>query len=336
MDETILFYTSNFVKIQHQVRSPKMNNSTDAPVQMDTKCLYVKGLWEGCTQKEFNELLKGYGTIVQSRIYGDGAGFVCFESAEEANEAIKALNGSKSHPKCFQPLFVNFAFRKVKQKQPLRMQKKSKETQVVRNIKNVYVRCLPYDYTEKDLYDLCSQFGIIACMRLSRKGFAFVRFLEIESAQLCIQKLNGKILQDCAKPLMVKYANSDPFEARLNIPKVQQNQNHSNLSFFANMNNSSTTSNNKNFTSNSQFVMPDCNIPFQNNLSSTFLTTLGNFSSNRLFFNPSMYPFQIYLPNFDPNQPILWDASNISTLSPTSIAQPFLFPSPQNSTNCSL
>lgn len=41
--------------------------------------LYVKGLWKECNQIDLDDLFKKYGVINQSRVYGDGVGFVRFD-----------------------------------------------------------------------------------------------------------------------------------------------------------------------------------------------------------------------------------------------------------------
>ncbi len=58
--------------------------------------------------------MHAFGVISQSRVYGDGVGFVRFEEGEQARKAIRAMNGKKANPRCEEPLLVKFAFRKAR------------------------------------------------------------------------------------------------------------------------------------------------------------------------------------------------------------------------------
>ena len=68
------------------------NNNDDErePSDLDNTNLYIKGLWKDCTQVELDDLFKQFGVISQSRVYGDGVGFVRFEQGYEA-KAVKLL-----------------------------------------------------------------------------------------------------------------------------------------------------------------------------------------------------------------------------------------------------
>ena len=62
-----------------------MNDNMDSePSDLDGTNLYIKGLWKDCTQVELDDLFKKFGVISQSRVYGDGVGFVRFEQPHEA------------------------------------------------------------------------------------------------------------------------------------------------------------------------------------------------------------------------------------------------------------
>ena len=51
---------------------------------LDNTNLYIKGLWKDCTQVDLDDIFKQFGVIAQSRVYGDGVGFVRFEQGFEA------------------------------------------------------------------------------------------------------------------------------------------------------------------------------------------------------------------------------------------------------------
>ncbi|ETO14947.1 hypothetical protein RFI_22421, partial [Reticulomyxa filosa] len=77
-----------------------------------------------------------------------------------------------------------------------------------KNTNNVYLRCLPQNFTEKDLTELCSPFGQLTCTRVRENGVAFVRFRQPENAQQAIRELNGKLISGSQRPLLAKLANS--------------------------------------------------------------------------------------------------------------------------------
>ncbi|KAH0795801.1 sex-lethal isoform X5 [Histomonas meleagridis] len=78
---------------------------------------------------------------------------------------------------------------------------------------NVFINYIPAEFTEKDLQDLCSQFGKIVRSKVminletgQSKCFGFVRFETLQQAQAAIRGLNG--LQIGQKQLLAKYAQS--------------------------------------------------------------------------------------------------------------------------------
>jgi len=58
-----------------------LNNTIN---NLDNTNLYIKGLWKDCSQVELDDLFKQFGVISQSRVYGDGVGFVRFEMNDQA------------------------------------------------------------------------------------------------------------------------------------------------------------------------------------------------------------------------------------------------------------
>ncbi|ETO20095.1 RNA-binding protein [Reticulomyxa filosa] len=60
------------------------NANATTTMELDEHNLYVKGLRKECTQVELDDLFKQFGVITQSRVYGDGVGFVRFETPEAA------------------------------------------------------------------------------------------------------------------------------------------------------------------------------------------------------------------------------------------------------------
>lgn len=78
---------------QQQQRGGNDNNgggggggNNQEPSDLDNTNLYIKGLWKDCTQVELDDLFKQFGVISQSRVYGDGVGFVRFEEGYQARD----------------------------------------------------------------------------------------------------------------------------------------------------------------------------------------------------------------------------------------------------------
>ena len=90
--------------------------------------IYIKNIPKDYTEKELNEVFKPYGTITQSKILMDmqtgesrSVGFVAYETREQAECAITALNG-KSPPGSQFPLYLKFADDPEKKKQKAALQ----------------------------------------------------------------------------------------------------------------------------------------------------------------------------------------------------------------------
>lgn len=80
-------------------------------------------------------------------------------------------------------------------------------------IGNVFIHYLPSEFTKKDLEALCSPFGQIRSAKVminlttgTSKGFGFVRFATLDSAQKCIKAINGIMLGK--KRLLARLATS--------------------------------------------------------------------------------------------------------------------------------
>lgn len=80
-------------------------------------------------------------------------------------------------------------------------------------IGNVFIHYLPSEFTKEDLEALCSPFGQIRSAKVminlttgTSKGFGFVRFATLDSAQKCIKAINGIVLGK--KRLLARLATS--------------------------------------------------------------------------------------------------------------------------------
>lgn len=65
---------------------------------MESHKIYLGNLHHSVTGEEIHELFTGYGKVKDVKIYsGDGFGFIEFETLEEAQTAIRAMNGKELH-----------------------------------------------------------------------------------------------------------------------------------------------------------------------------------------------------------------------------------------------
>lgn len=187
----------------------------------DLRNLYIKGIWDGCTQADLDDIFKSHGVICQSRVHGDGIGFIRFEKKEEAASAL-SLNGTKPDVRCTQPLVVKNANKKTKRPKSILKNPNGENVamNVHENTKNIYLRGLPRSYKKDQIIDLCSQFGTITSIRICKKNISFVRFLRDQDASNAVRNLHGKLLPNCTVPILAKLANSDPFEPRIEFSSI--------------------------------------------------------------------------------------------------------------------
>jgi len=214
---------SNLPPHHSQQHSQQQQSSTS---DLDNTNLYIKGLWKDCTQVELDDLFKQFGVISQSRVYGDGVGFVRFEQGFEAKAAIEAMD-KKRLDRCPDQLLVKYAFKKQRgSKRYIRVNDEIQHYEVEmimnKNTNNVYLRCLPRGFTEPQLIELCEPYGELTCTRLRESGVAFVRYRKEEDAQKAIRQLNGKRFEDHNETLLAKLANSDPFQPKIGFKQSQQ------------------------------------------------------------------------------------------------------------------
>eukprot|EP00484_Ammonia_sp_Unknown_P010336 CAMPEP_0197073536 /NCGR_PEP_ID=MMETSP1384-20130603/210655_1 /TAXON_ID=29189 /ORGANISM="Ammonia sp." /LENGTH=891 /DNA_ID=CAMNT_0042512373 /DNA_START=2767 /DNA_END=5442 /DNA_ORIENTATION=- len=210
---------------QHNEYQAYHDMEDDGQSDLDNTNLYIKGLWKDCTQVELDDLFKQFGVISQSRVYGDGVGFVRFEQGHEAKAAIEAMDKAKMD-RCPDQLLVKYAFRKQRpNKRYIRVgdQVKQYDVEMImnKNTNNVYLRCLPRGFTEPQLKGLCEPFGELTCTRLRESGVAFVRYRKSEDAQTAIRALNGRRFENHDETLLAKLANSDPFQPKIGFKQKQ-------------------------------------------------------------------------------------------------------------------
>jgi polyadenylate-binding protein len=153
--------------------------------------IFVKNLAPTVDNKGLYDLFSVFGNILSCKITTDengvskGYGYVHFETAEAAAEAIQKVSG------------MSLEEQEVVVGPFLRRQDRSSQNEWT----NLYVKQFSLNWTEENLVELFSPFGQLSSVKLSKdaegqsKGFAFVDFTSHESASKALNELNGKLFE---------------------------------------------------------------------------------------------------------------------------------------------
>ncbi|KAH3681395.1 hypothetical protein WICPIJ_007664 [Wickerhamomyces pijperi] len=165
--------------------------------------VFVKNLDPIVDNKSLYETFAIFGKILSSKIATDatgaskGFGFVHFDTAEEAQAAIEALNGMELNGR---ELFVGPHIS--------REDRESKNSEILNMFTNVFVKNIDLEATEEELKELFAAEGTTTSVHLEKdvatgksKGFGFINYEQHESAVKAIENLNGKEWK--GKPLYV-------------------------------------------------------------------------------------------------------------------------------------
>jgi len=171
--------------------------------------LYVKNLPASWNNEKLRQVFGAYGAIRQSKVVGDGIGFVRYEDHEQALNAIGRLDKQMVEQGC--KLEVRFATRKTAAN-AYRAQQVPPPTKS--NEHNLYIRNLPKFYNQSNLETLFAQYGKISSAKINDNGIAFVRFAHAEDAKRAIVELNGKKPPQFDEEIVVKLAHFDIGDSR--------------------------------------------------------------------------------------------------------------------------
>lgn len=199
-------YVGNFLRKQERetvTSKTKFNN------------VYVKNLAETTTEEDLEKIFGEYGPITSVVVMRDGNGkskcfgFVNFENADDAGNAVEALNGKKVDEKEW---YVGKAQKKSERELELksRFEQTAKETVDKFQGVNLYVKNLDDSIDDDKLKELFSEFGTITSCKVMRdpsgvsRGSGFVAFSSPEEASRALAEMNGKMV--VSKPLYVALA----------------------------------------------------------------------------------------------------------------------------------
>lgn len=145
--------------------------------------VYVKNLSESVTDGELKTIFGEYGTITSAVVMRDvdgkskGFGFVNFENADAAAQAVEALNGKKFDDKEW---YVGKAQKKYERELELKERhgQGMKETVDKNHGANLYLKNLDDSITDEKLRELFSEFGTITSCKVCKFGSSFCSFLQ--------------------------------------------------------------------------------------------------------------------------------------------------------------
>lgn len=154
--------------------------------------VFIKNLDTAIDNKALHDTFAAFGHILSCKVAQDefggskGYGFVHYETAEAATNAIKHVNGMLLNEK---KVFVGHHIPKK--------DRQSKFEEMKANFTNIYVKNVASDVTDDEFRDLFEKFGDISSASLTRdpdsgksRGFGFVNFIDHEHASTAVNSLN--------------------------------------------------------------------------------------------------------------------------------------------------
>ncbi|KAF2830639.1 polyadenylate binding protein [Ophiobolus disseminans] len=153
--------------------------------------VFIKNLDHAIDNKALHDTFAAFGNILSCKVAQDelgnskGYGFVHYETAEAANNAIKHVNGMLLNEK---KVFVGHHIPKK--------ERMSKFEEMKANFTNIYVKNIDTDVTDDEFRDLFEKHGDITSASIARddqgksRGFGFVNYIRHEAASVAVDTLN--------------------------------------------------------------------------------------------------------------------------------------------------
>ena len=155
--------------------------------------VFIKNLDSAIDNKALHDTFAAFGNILSCKVAQDesgsskGYGFVHYETAEAANNAIKHVNGMLLNDK---KVFVGHHIAK--------RDRLSKFEELKANFTNIYIKNLDKQVSDEEFRNIFEKFGEITSATLSHdrdgksRGFGFVNYVNHESAYAAVQEMNEK------------------------------------------------------------------------------------------------------------------------------------------------
>ncbi len=153
--------------------------------------VFIKNLDAAIDNKALHDTFTQFGNILSCKVAQDelgsskGYGFVHYETAEAANQAIKSVNGMLLNDK---KVFVGHHIAK--------RDRQSKFEEMKANFTNVYIKNIDESVTDEQFTELFDSYGPVVSATVTRdevgksRGFGFVNFVSHESANAAVDQLN--------------------------------------------------------------------------------------------------------------------------------------------------
>ncbi|KAI9678866.1 MAG: Protein phosphatase PP2A regulatory subunit B [Caeruleum heppii] len=154
--------------------------------------VFIKNLDTAIDNKALHDTFAAFGHILSCKVAQDefgnskGYGFVHYETAEAATNAIKHVNGMLLNEK---KVFVGHHIPKK--------DRQSKFDEMKANFTNIYVKNIESSVTDDEFRDLFEKYGNISSASIARdpdtsksRGFGFVNYLDHENAATAVDALN--------------------------------------------------------------------------------------------------------------------------------------------------
>jgi polyadenylate-binding protein len=154
--------------------------------------IFIKNLDPSIDHKALHDTFSAFGNILSCKVAMEGEsskghGFVHYETLEQAEAAIKAVNGMLLNDR---QVFVGLHVSKK--------ERESKLEEIKSKFTNVFVKNLDPSIDEDKLSEIFSEHGKITSIQLGKdengvsKEFGFINFETHEGAALAVENLNGK------------------------------------------------------------------------------------------------------------------------------------------------
>mmetsp|Transcript_60813 Transcript_60813/g.125277 ORF Transcript_60813/g.125277 Transcript_60813/m.125277 type:complete len:630 (+) Transcript_60813:170-2059(+) len=152
--------------------------------------IFIKNLDKSVDTRTLHDTFSQFGNILSCKVSMDdqgnsrGFGFVQFETAEEANEAISKVNGIMLYEK---KLYVG----------PFIPRNERDSVTGERRFTNCYVKNFPEDVADEKFEATFKSYGEVTSCKIMRKedgtsrGFGFVNFKEADHAKKACEEING-------------------------------------------------------------------------------------------------------------------------------------------------
>ena len=153
--------------------------------------VFIKNLDSAIDNKALHDTFAAFGNILSCKVAVDelsnskGYGFVHYETAEAANEAIKNVNGMLLNEK---KVFVGHHIPKK--------DRMSKFEEMKANFTNVYVKNIDAEITDDEFREMFEKYGPITSASLAHdqegksRGFGFVNYISHEDAFKAVEELH--------------------------------------------------------------------------------------------------------------------------------------------------